>query len=340
LEAHVKKVVIFSLLLLALVVGLVVYLRQAPRGNQAALHISGNIELTEVQVSFKVPGRVVQRLVDEGAVVKRGQVVARLEDAELADDLKLAKADADAAAANLAELQAGSRREEIAEGEALLSRAEAESTRASTDYEREVALYAKEVIPKRELDAARATRDQAHANVRERREALALLRKGPRRERIDEARARLEAAQARVATANERFQYATLVAPISGVVLSKSVEPGEQVAAGTPVITLGDLDQCWLRGYIPETELGRVKLGQRARVTTDSHPGKVFDGRVTFISSEAEFTPKSVQTEKERVKLVYRIKITLQNPGMELKPGMPADAAIELAPVQPAPARP
>lgn len=121
-----------------------------------------------------------------------------------------------------------------------------------------------------------------------------------------------------------------MASPISGVVLSKAIEPGEQVAAGTPVVTLGDLNDCWLKGYIPETELARVKLGQRARITADGLPGKAFEGRVSFISSQAEFTPKSVQTEKERVKLVYRVKISFANPRMELKPGMPADAVIDL----------
>ena len=319
-------------LLLLVAAAVFVYLRRAPRQESAGtLRISGNVELTEVQASFKVPGRVLSRSVDEGALVKRGETVARLEDAELQDALSLARADAEAAAATLAELQAGSRREEIGQGEAQLSRAEAEAAKLALDFDRDRVLYAKEVIPKRELDAARAANDQARASVRERRQALQLLVKGARRERIDEARARLKGAEARVSTARERLGYATLTAPIGGVVLSKSVEPGEQVAAGTPVITLGDLERCWLKGYIPETELGRVKLGQRARVTTDSHPGRSFPGVVSFISSEAEFTPKNVQTEKERVKLVYRIKITLSNPGMELKPGMPADAEIEAA---------
>ena len=323
-----RGIVVLALLAIAVAVG--VYLRRTPQQDTAGrVRISGNVEVTEVQASFKVAGRVLSRLVDEGAQVKRGEIVARLEDAELQDAVRLAQADADAAAATLAELKAGSRREEIGQGEALLARAEAEGVRAAADYHRESALYAKEVIPKRELDAARAANDQARAAVAERRQALQLLRKGARRERIDEARARLQGAQARLATARERLGYATLTAPISGVVLSKAVEPGEQVAAGTPVVTLGDAEHCWLKGYIPETELGRVKLGQSARVTTDSHPGKAFPGTVTFVSSEAEFTPKSVQTEKERVKLVYRIKISLANAGMELKPGMPADAEID-----------
>ena len=324
-----KKGLIIAVLSLVLV-AIAIYLHRSPKSEDSgAIRISGNIELTEVQVSFKVPGRVLTREVDEGARVKRGDVVAKLEDVELREELRQAEAEKDAAAAGLAELEAGNRSEEIAQGEALLARAEAEAHRVATDLARETALYQKEVIPKRELDAARAANDQAAATVRERREALILLRKGARRERIDEGRARLKGAQARVASAKERLGYAVLLAPSSGVVLSKSVEPGEQVAPGTPVVTIGDLEQCWLKGYIPETELGKVKLGQRARVTTDSYPGKVFEGRISFISSEAEFTPKNVQTEKERVKLVYRIKISLNNPQMELKPGMPADAVIE-----------
>jgi len=328
----VKKGVVIAVVIVALSAA-IIFLRQAgPRTAPGALRLSGNIELTEVQVSFQVPGRVVERLVDEGAQVRQGDVVARLDAAELGQALAAARGEAEAAAAALAELKAGSRREEVAQGEALLARADAEAERLSTDYRRAQALFEKEVIPKKELDAARAASDAARASVRERREALALLRKGARREQVDQAKARLEAARARVASAQERLGWTTLRAPLSGVVLAKSVEPGEQVAAGTPILTLGDAGQCWLKAYLPETELGRVRLGQEARVTTDSHPGKVYPGTVSFISHEAEFTPKSVQTEKERVKLVYRIKITLKNPGLELKPGMPADAELQVVP--------
>ena len=326
-----KKKAIIAALLVAVVVAVVFYLRHGRYGESStALRISGNIEVTEVQLSFKTPGRVLERLVDEGMQVARGQVVARLEERELADALKLAQADEAAAAASLAELEAGNRKEEVAQGAALLARAEAQAARATADYDRSKALFSREVIPRQQFDAAKAAYEEARASVRERREALKLLREGARRERVQAARAVHEGALARVSTAKERLGYATLAAPASGVVLSKAIEPGEQVAAGTPVVTLGDLGDCWLKGYIPETELARVKLGQRARVTADGLPGKAFEGRVSFISSQAEFTPKSVQTEKERVKLVYRVKISLSNPGMDLKPGMPADAVIDL----------
>ena len=151
---------------------------------------------------------------------------------------------------------------------------------------------------------------------------------GPRKETIDQARAKVEQVAANLKLAETRLGYATVVSPLSGVVLSKNIEPGEFVVAGTPIVTVGDLVNVWLRAYIEEPDLDRVKVGQRAIVTTDA--GKTFEGHVGFISSEAEFTPKNVQTQKERVKLVYRIKIDITNPNMELKPGMPADAEIQL----------
>jgi HlyD family secretion protein len=171
---------------------------------------------------------------------------------------------------------------------------------------------------------------QAEAAKRQAEAELALVLEGPRAEQIAQATARRKQAEAALRLAETKAGYARLVSPMRGVVLSKNVEPGEYVAPGTPVVTVGDLGHPWLRAYINETDLGRVKHGQRVRVTTDTYPGKVYEGRVSFIASEAEFTPKNVQTEKERVKLVYRIKIDIPNPKMELKPGMPADAEILL----------
>ncbi|WP_298439270.1 efflux RND transporter periplasmic adaptor subunit, partial [Geobacter sp.] len=179
-----------------------------------------------------------------------------------------------------------------------------------------------------DFDAARAARDASRALLREAEARQELMHRGQRRGRIDAARARFREAREALALAKTRLSYTTLTAPLTGLVLSKHVEPGEEVAAGTPIITVGDITDTWLRAYIAETDLGRVKVGQKARIKTDAFPDRRYEGTVTFISSEAEFTPKNVQTEKERVKLVYRIKITVPNPKMELKPGMPADAEI------------
>jgi HlyD family secretion protein len=292
------------------------------------IRISGNIEVTAVEASFKIPGRVATRLVDEGALVKAGQVIARLESEDLINEVALRQADLQAMQAALDELLAGSRKEEIAQAEAALEAVEAEEKRLADDFQRQEVLFHREVIPKQKYDTARAANDTSKAQVRQAAEALTLLRKGPRRERIDQARARRDETEAALVQAKTRLGYTILATPVSGLVIAKNIEPGEQVAAGTPVVTVGELDSVWVRAYINETDLGRVKVGQKARVTTDTWPGKVYDGIVTFISSEAEFTPKNVQTEKERVKLVYRVKITIPNPNIELKPGMPADAEI------------
>ncbi|MDR3580582.1 MAG: efflux RND transporter periplasmic adaptor subunit [Oryzomonas sp.] len=297
--------------------------------ESATLKVSGTIEVTTVELSFKVGGRMAQRLVDEGEMVTAGQLVARLEDDELKEDKNARAAEKRAAQAALADLQAGSRREEIAQAEAVLARMKAEAERLKKDALRSEALFKRDVIPQKDLDAARAGRDASAASVHEAEQHLKLLRIGPRPDAVHQAKSQVEAAEAGLALTETRLSQSMLTAPLAGLVLAKHAEPGEMLAVGAPVVTIGKMDDVWLRAYIPESEMGRVKVGQLARVTVDTWPGRPFEGRVSFISPEAEFTPKNVQTEKERVKLVYRIKITLANPGMELKPGMPADAEIE-----------
>jgi HlyD family secretion protein len=379
-----KRLIILALALALLGVLAFIGLRRYWGRNPQVIRVSGNIEVTDVELAFKIPGRVVERAVDEGETVKAGQVVARLETADLAADVAVRRGEVQAAQAVLAELRAGSRPEEIkaAEGaaqqaearlkeleagsrvqevaaaEAGFERAKAETERARADYERYAGLYEKSVVSAQQFDAARTAYatakarqeevgeqlklvqegprkeqiEQARAALTQARERYVLVKKGPRRETIDQAGARLEQAQSALALAETRLGYATLYSPLSGVVLSKNTEPGEYVAPGTPIVTVADLVNVWLRAYIIETDLGRVKLGQRARVKTDTYPGKWYAGCVSFISSQAEFTPRIVQTEKERVKLVYRVKIDIENPNMELKPGMPADAEILLEP--------
>jgi HlyD family secretion protein len=352
------------------------------RGGDRAegIRLSGNIEATTVEVSFRMPGRIAVRAVDEGMAVAEGQLVARLDNADLLDEVRLREAELSAADAALRELTAGARRQEVARADAEVRRAKAqlsdllagarpqeiESARAAVeraradaekarkDHERTEALLARQLISASENDAARAASQVSAARRKEAEEALALALAGPRkdqvevaraalaeaeenlslvkegarREAIDQARARRRQAAEGLALAKTRLSYSTAVSPIAGTVLSRNAEPGEYVAAGTPVVTIADLRDVWLRAYIPETDLGKVRLGQDASITTDSHPGRRYAGTVAFIAPESEFTPKSVQTQKERVKLVYRIKVTVANPAAELKPGMPADVRI------------
>lgn len=325
-----KKLLIAAAVLVAIVAGVLLIKSLRSGSDDNAITVSGNIEVTTVELSFKIPGRVIERLVDEGETVTVGKVVAKLDPSDLIQETASRRAEVQAAQAVLTELERGYRTEEIAQAAAVLKRIEAEAERIRIDFGRQQQLFRKEVISARDFDASQAAYESSQASVREARERLKLLRSGPRKETIDQARARLRGSEALLALAETRLGYATLSSPVSGLVLSKNIEPGEQVAAGTPVITVGKLDEVWLRAYINEADLGRVKVGQQATVTTDTYPDKKYRGHISFISPEAEFTPKSVQTEKERVKLVYRIKITVPNKEQELKPGMPADAEIAL----------
>lgn len=322
-----KKILLLILLVLVIGSAALIISRKEP-ASSGGLKVSGTIEVTATELSFKIPGRLARRLVDEGEMVQAGQIVAQLEDDELKSELNARNADYRAGKAALADLQAGSRREEIAQGEAALARIKAETERLAKDAVRTEELFRREVIALKDVEAARAARDSSAAAQREAEQHLKLLKSGPRPDAVHERRARVESAEAALDLAKTRLSQSVLTAGHTGVVLAKHAEPGEMLVTGSPVITIGKMEEVWLRAYIPENELGRVKLGQTASVTIDGRPDKVYAGKVTFLSSQAEFTPKNVQTEKERVKLVYRIKITLANPEMELKPGMPADAVI------------
>jgi len=364
-------------------------------GNQKVLNVSGNIELTEVDISFKTAGRLVTLAVEEGDQVKKGALIARLDQEELLQrresaaasldstrsrllqsgtaieyqrqqteaQLSRSRAELDQAKAVLQELEIGSRRQEIESAKAALARAKAEQQRAQADWERAQSLYKDKDISTARYDEAKAQFESAQAQLQQATEQFDLVQEGPRKEDIDGAKAQVERAKANVRLAEaarlelKRLQEeqlarkadtrqataqldvqetllknAEVTAPMDGVVLVKSAEPGEVLAAGTTVVTLGNLAKPWLRAYINEQDLGRVKLGTAVKVTTDSFPGKTYSGRVSFIASEAEFTPKQIQTQEERVKLVYRIKIDVDNPAGELKSNMPADAEIPLSP--------
>ena len=326
--AWMRALLILSLLVLAVAAGL--YFQSRPVPDSGVLRVSGNIEITDAEVSFKIPGRVVERSVSEGESVKAGQSVARLDTSELAQEVALRSAEVRAAEASLAELVTGSRPEEIAQSEAVVRRMQADVARARADFKRLKKLYEQDNVSGQDYDAAKSAVEVTTAKLGEAQEQLRLVQKGPRIEKVERARAQLQQAKEALALAETRLGYATLTSPLTGVVLSHNIEPGEFVAPGTPIVTVGDLAHVWLRAYIDETDLGRVKVGQVVKVTADTYPDKVYEGRVSFIASQAEFTPKSVQTKKERVKLVYRIKITIANPDMELKAGMPADARIIL----------
>ncbi len=292
------------------------------------LVLSGNIEVTDAQLGFKIPGRVAARPVSEGQRVAAGQLIARLDDAELTQEVALRRAELAATEAALAELEAGSRPQEIAAVEATLRSVEAERERARLEFARQQELLKRDAVANREFEAAQALVKVAEARVAEATERFKLVREGPRAETIRGARARVDQSHAAIALAETRLENTKLASPLAGLVLSHHIEPGEFVAAGTPIVTVADTARVWVRAYLNQADLGRIKHGQRVAIRTDTFPNKTYGGTIGFIASEAEFTPKTVQTPKERVKRVFRLKVDVANPNDELKPGMPADVII------------
>ena len=327
-----KRYLIGILLIAAIAALLYYFFRRNQEEENPSIKVSGNIEATEVDVGFKVSGRIVSLLVQEGDWVEKEKVLAKLDDEDLLRRLALAQATLRSAQARLDKLLAGSRPEEIREAEAIFQQAQFDLENKKAHYERMKTLFERGVVPKDTFDNAETGFKVAQAAMHRARENYQLVKKGPRKEDIEDGRAQVEQAKASLQLIEIQLSYTTLYSPLSGVVLVKSGEVGEVVNPGTSVLSLADIENLWLKAYIPETELSRVKWGQEVSVTTDLKPQKIYKGKISFISSQAEFTPKQIQTEKERVTLVYRIKIDIPNPDKELKPGMPADGKILLTP--------
>jgi HlyD family secretion protein len=388
-----KKRIVIILLVVALGIGGYLWYTGAFARKGNSILVSGNLELTQVDLSFKTAGKLVERRVDEGNWVKQGDLIARLDPVELQrttvrdkaliigaksnydqlltsiafqkatleSDIAARVAELNVAQAKLDELLNGSRKQEIQQSEAAVNDAKAQLEFARLDWERSQTLFKNDDISKQQYDQARTKFESATAMLRQAEEKDSMVREGPRKEDIAGARADVARAQAAVKTAEanrlevqrreqelgerqseiqrteaqagisqKQLSDTEIYTPIDGVVLVKAAEPGEVLAAGTTVVTVGDLEHPWLRAYINETDLGRVKLGQKVKLTTDSFPNKVYWGQVSYIASEAEFTPKQIQTKEERVKLVYRIKIEVDNKEHELKNNMPVDAEILL----------
>lgn len=317
--------------LAALMAGFAYYFIFQKKGEEDhTLRVSGNIETTEVDVGFKISGRIIRLYVQEGDWVEKGKMIAQLDDEDLRQRVELARATVKSSQARLEKLLAGSRPEEIREAEANLQQAQFDYENKKTQYERMKTLFDGRVIPKETLDNAETRFKVARAALEGAMETYKKVKEGPRKEDIEDGRAQVEQAKASLKLAETQLSYTLLQAPISGIVLVKSAEVGEVVNPGTSILTLADITNVWLRAYIPETELSRVKWGQEVIVTTDLYPRKEYKGKISFISSQSEFTPKQIQTEKERVTLVYRIKVDISNPSRELKLGMPADGRILL----------
>lgn len=308
----------------AAVIGLYLVLSRLPAGSPAnrMLLLSGNIEAHESVLGFKtVQSRVVELPFDEGQWVEAGTLLARLDASDYQQQVTIGEA---ALRTRRAELASAKQGLEAARNGVLAD--VADQALRKLDWQRTGTLWHQGITSRSEFDHVETALKRSDAILQ-------------RDRALEAARARdIEVARAIVRTAHEQLRlarilldYTVLRAPFAGVILVRQAELGEVMLPGTPVVTLADLNHVWLRAYVQETDLGRIRWGQAAIIHTDTYPDRRYAGRISFISSKAEFTPKSVETHAERVTLVYRIRIDVENPAQELKPGMPADATIDLA---------
>lgn len=286
------------------------------------LTLYGNVEIRQVELSFRVSGRIQTMRHEEGDTVRAGGLLATLDAKPYEDELQLAQAQLAEAQANLRKLQKGNRNEETAQAQALVNQRQATFDHALLEYNRQESLYADKVISKRERDDARARHEEARAALESAREALRMSTAGFRDEDIAAGSAGVQAATARLEQAKTRLSDTQLHAPSDGIILTRVTEPGAVVSTGQTVYALCLHTPVWVRAYVDEPELGKVKPGIKALIFTDSEPDRPYTGQVGFISPEAEFTPKSVETAQLRTALVYRLRIIADNPG-NLRQGMP-----------------
>ncbi len=316
-----------------LVIWVIVFLTSCEAQNEKKLiSASGTIEAVEVAIASKLSGQVEKILLKEGDQVKIGDTLAVIDSSSLEIQLKQAEAGTRLAEAQLELVLKGARAEDIRQAEEALKQAEANLSVAEEDWKRLRTLAEKESATQKQRDDAEARYKVALSQYETAKQVLQKARQLARPEEIKAARARLDQAAAARDLIKKSIADSTILSPVSGFVTHKIIEAGEFVIPGSPLLTVADLANVHLEIYVPEKELGRIRLGQPAEVKIDSHPDRVFIGKVTFVSPEAEFTPKNVQTKEERVKLVFRIKVEIPNPGYILKPGMPADAVLKIEP--------
>ena len=383
-----KRLIFLVFLVLFIGVGVLVYWGQQ-KERTAELYYSGTIEATQANLAFQVSGRVKEVLVDEGQTIKKGQLLAVLEQKEfnarrdqaqanltrsietlrqlekllelnqrsIPAEIERAEATVRVFKSQLDELESGYRSQEVEQASLAVQKAEITMEESKRDKIRFDRLFQRKIVTEKDRDAANLKFETALKEYERTKESLKLLHEGFRQESIETGRSRLAEARAALkqarsnlkrieASANEveaakasvesagaaldiaeiQIEHTELHAPFNGILISRNVEPGEVVSPGREVLSLSDLSEVDLKIFVDETEIGKVKPGQKAEVKTDTYPDKIYDGTVSFISPEAEFTPKIIQTRKERVKLVYLVKIAIPNPDLELKLGMPADA--------------
>ena len=327
-----KKPVILVVAVAAVLAALLLWWWAGRRqADDAALRLQGNVDIRQVSLAFDGSGRVEAVNVEEGDNVAPGQVLAVLDTQTLQLQAAQAKAQIESQRQNVARLRNGARPQEVVQARSQLAAAEADAARASQDLQRLQGVAAAtngRGVSAQELDRARSAAKVAQANAQLQGQALAMVEQGPRKEDIAAAQAQLEGAQAQLALLQHQVAQGALKAPVAAVVRSRLVEVGDMAGPQRPAFTLALTQPKWVRVFVGETELGRVRAGQVAAVSSDSHPDTVINGKVGFISSVAEFTPKTVQTEELRTSLVYEVRVVVDDPRDQLRLGQPVSVRL------------
>jgi HlyD family secretion protein len=331
-----RRIIMVVFFVLLIGVGALVYYGQW-KTKHRDLYFSGTIEATQSNLAFQAAGRVLHVAVNEGQNVTRDQVLASLDRSEFQSRHEQAKATLDRYLRNhdqlstMLEIYDKTLPADVARAEAGVASARYVMDDAKKNYDRYEQLFRREVASEKERDAMKLNYETAVARLAEGEAVLTQARSNLKknkatRQDLEAARSQVQASKAALDQTDIQLQYSQLKAPFAGTITSRNVEPGEVVTTGREVLTLSDLSRVDLKIFVNETEIGKVKPGQKVEVRVDTFPEKVYEGSVSFVSPEGEFTPKIIQTQKERVKLVYMVKVSIPNPDLELKSGMPADA--------------
>ena len=297
--------------------------------NADRITASGFIEAREVDIRSEVSGKIVKLGFEEGDVFKNGETLCLIDKEKPEFQLKEAEAAAGGMAAKLALLKRGLRTEEVDKARIFVAELREKRDLAKIEYERAKDLLGKGVISKSAYDTAQTALGVAEEQMRSAEREYEMAKEGYRKEEIEQAQQSLKQAESRVQLIQRDIKNSNIISPVTGVVTKKLAEQGEYIPVGGLIATVTDLDFVWLKIFVSEQEYGKVKIGEKVKIKIDSYPDKAFQGKIIFISSEAEFTPKNIQTKEDRVKLVYAIKVGINNKEKIFKLGMPADAIIE-----------
>lgn len=298
-------------------------------GSNSYFKATGTVEITTVEVSAEVGGTISFLAFDEGERVKEGDLLARIDRPDLIAQMDRDSAGAVREEAMLEDLKRGARNEEIAQARAARDAALARQMQAQRDADRYASLYAGQVISKKELEQFELAADLAANDLTRAREALQFMEAGPRRDQVTAQEEAVRQARAVMAMTRSALDKTEIRSPASGTVLTKNFEPGELAPQGRAVYTIGIYTDCHVRIYVPSNMLGLISPGQKTEVRVDSFPDTVFSGTVAEIAQEAEFAPRQSITPDERANLVFRVKVAVENPEGQLKPGMPADVVLQ-----------